>query len=124
MTAGVHRTVPRRELQSGLLADRQRVHVGPQQHRGTGVLSAEDGGHGTESRARADLKLERLECVDDRRLGARQFEAHLGFAMQTASKCDEAFGESGGVLAQRLRRRHGHRSAHRSATIGAPFSTR
>jgi hypothetical protein len=59
--AGVHGVTDLRgEVQAGVLVHRQRVHVGSQQQRRTGVLALEHGDHRGRRRPRGDAEVPAL----------------------------------------------------------------
>jgi hypothetical protein len=66
-------------LQAGELRDRQRVHVGAQQHGGRSRPAAtDDRGDRAERRARRDLQRQARQRREQRLLGTRQVQADLG----------------------------------------------
>ena len=92
--ARVHVLVARRELEPGLLPDRQRIHVATEQHRRArcpGVLAVPRSTATTDVRPDPCVNLQRqpLQGAEHRRLGPRQVVAQLGVPVDVPPERDQ-----------------------------------
>ena len=114
VAAGVHRAVGRREVEPGLLVDRQRVHVRAQQHGLRVVLvagsSAQHRRHRGGTGPGRDLQTEAVELAEDALLGAWQVQPDLRLLVQLAAKLGEIVGHAARVVVQ----------VHGSSLLGVP----
>lgn len=87
VAARVHRTRNRRGVvQTGLLGERQRVHICPEQHRRACRRTVENRDHRRQGAASYDPKLQALQRGDHLALRPRQVEPHLRMPVETATK--------------------------------------
>ena len=88
--AGVHDPVElAREVETGVLGHRQRVHVAPQEDGRARTPTLEVGDDRRQSLAGGDGQAETVEGVEHLGLGSRKVEAQLGMAVQGATEVDE-----------------------------------
>ena len=98
VAARVHRPVDLgRERQARRLAQRQRVHVGPQENRRTRPAARQSRDHRRRALTRARLEPEAIERLQHGRLRARQREADLGMTMDAAPQLDGVGGDALGI---------------------------
>ena len=89
VAACVHLSRRLRAVRDGvLLLDRERVHVGAQQHRPPGARAAHGGEHAGAADACARLEPERLQLLRHQRGGALFLEGQLGMGVQVAARRD------------------------------------
>ena len=87
VAARVHRAVNRaRELRTGVLRHRKRVHVGAQQDRRAGLGAVQVGDDRRCRRSRADLEAQPVERGQDLRLRVGQVEPELGLGVDASPK--------------------------------------
>ena len=83
MTAGVHPPGPGGKVQASLLGDRQRIHIRPQQHRGTVPgATAQHRGDRRQRPPGRDLQRRALQPGQHPLLGTRKIQAKLRVAAQ------------------------------------------
>jgi hypothetical protein len=106
VTARVHGAVDLgRERQAGILAHRQRVHVGAEQERGSRPPAGEPADDRGRARPRAEVEAETVQRLEDGGLRARQGETDLGMTVDAAPQLDGVVQHALGVV-QHLDKRH------------------
>ena len=104
MAARVHPWAVVREVDARRLGDRERIHVGTEQHHRSGTGSTQHGRDTGEPVERRHLQIEAGDRVEDRRPRHREIEADLGDSMQGAPQRDQV-----GLQSGRVRRERAHR---------------
>jgi hypothetical protein len=90
VAAGVHRTGDLgREPESGVLVQRQRVHVAAQQHRRARPLALDDRNDRGQRVAALTFEADRGELLEDDRLCGRQVQPDLGMAVDPPPDVDD-----------------------------------
>ena len=103
--AGVHRSSTV-ELKSstGVLVQRQRVHVAPQQHRRARLAAGQQGGDTRRRLVQRDVERQAVERLEHHLAGRRQVVADLGMTMQPATQRHRLVVQVTGFVAQRVER--------------------
>ena len=79
VTAGVHAAVAlRREVEPGVLVERQRIHVAAQQHRRTGFAPGQQRSNARRRLVQGDVERQSVEGFEDEITGDREIIAQFG----------------------------------------------
>ncbi len=120
----------RGEIELGVLGQGQRVHVGTQDRRRSGLPALDHRDHGADRLAGHRIEPESPELSDERRLGARQLQADLRVTVQLAADLDQirqdaARGtqELGGSHVQRSHEASPFASSHRPTVRSSRSNT-
>jgi hypothetical protein len=90
VATGVHPALDLRgEVETGPLGHGQRVHVGPEDGRGTGSIGADDRRHRADPLAGSRIQADALEFLGDDRLGLGQLQGELRAVMDPAPDLDD-----------------------------------
>ena len=103
--AGMHPVVGgRAEFEPGVLVERQRVHVAPQQHRRPRLAAGEQGGDARRRLVQGEVERKPVERLEHHVAGRGEIVADLGVSMQPAAQRHGLVVQVAGLVAQGFER--------------------